>query len=124
LTLDPVVTNPEHYKVVFENEHVRVAQYQDNSVNGSRWRFGVILVVLAGLVVGAYLGGQGVSACTSTLAPQPGTCETDLRFSPAGAAIGTLVYALALATASHVTAGLYARFRRRSRHLASCRSRR
>lgn len=29
MTLDPVVTNPEYYKVVFENEHVRVLEYQD-----------------------------------------------------------------------------------------------
>jgi hypothetical protein len=26
---DPVVTNPEHYKVVFENERVRVLEYLD-----------------------------------------------------------------------------------------------
>lgn len=26
---DPVVTNPDHYKVVFENERVRVLEYQD-----------------------------------------------------------------------------------------------
>ena len=29
MTLDPVVTNPRHYKVVFENEHVRVLEYTD-----------------------------------------------------------------------------------------------
>ena len=29
MTLDPVVTNPEHYKVVFENERVRVLEYRD-----------------------------------------------------------------------------------------------
>ncbi len=27
--LDPVVTNPEHYRVVFENERVRVLEYTD-----------------------------------------------------------------------------------------------
>lgn len=27
--LDPVVTNPDHYRPVFENEHVRVLEYQD-----------------------------------------------------------------------------------------------
>lgn len=26
---DPVITNPEHYRVVFENEHVRVLDYTD-----------------------------------------------------------------------------------------------
>ena len=29
MTLDPVVTNPMHYKVIFENEHVRVLDYTD-----------------------------------------------------------------------------------------------
>lgn len=29
MSLDPVVTNPEHYKVVFENERVRVLEYTD-----------------------------------------------------------------------------------------------
>ena len=29
MTLDPVVTNPAHYKVIFENEHVRVLDYTD-----------------------------------------------------------------------------------------------
>ena len=29
MTLDPVVTNPDHYKVVFENERVRVLEYTD-----------------------------------------------------------------------------------------------
>ena len=29
MTLDPVATNPDHYKVVFENEHVRVLDYSD-----------------------------------------------------------------------------------------------
>ncbi|MDQ3432815.1 MAG: cytoplasmic protein [Actinomycetota bacterium] len=27
--MDPVVTNPDHYKVVFENERVRVLEYTD-----------------------------------------------------------------------------------------------
>jgi hypothetical protein len=27
--LDPVVTNPEHYTVVFENDRVRVLEYRD-----------------------------------------------------------------------------------------------
>lgn len=27
--LDPVVTNPDHYRPVFENEHVRVLEYRD-----------------------------------------------------------------------------------------------
>jgi hypothetical protein len=26
---DPVTTNPENYKVIFENEHVRVLEYKD-----------------------------------------------------------------------------------------------
>jgi quercetin dioxygenase-like cupin family protein len=30
MTLDPAVTNPEHYKVVFENERVRVLEYRDS----------------------------------------------------------------------------------------------
>ncbi|MCU1431367.1 MAG: cytoplasmic protein [Actinotalea sp.] len=29
MDLDPVVTNPEHYRVVFENERVRVLEYRD-----------------------------------------------------------------------------------------------
>ena len=29
LTLDPVATNPDHYKVIFENDRVRVLEYTD-----------------------------------------------------------------------------------------------
>ena len=29
MTLDPTLTNPDHYKVVFENERVRVLEYTD-----------------------------------------------------------------------------------------------
>jgi len=29
MTLDPVVTNPDHYRGLFENEQVRVLQYED-----------------------------------------------------------------------------------------------
>ena len=29
MSLDPVLSNPDHYKVVFENERVRVLEYQD-----------------------------------------------------------------------------------------------
>ena len=29
MALDPIVTNATHYKVIFENEHVRVLQYTD-----------------------------------------------------------------------------------------------
>jgi hypothetical protein len=29
MSLDPVDTNPDHYKVVFENERVRVLEYSD-----------------------------------------------------------------------------------------------
>jgi hypothetical protein len=29
MTLDPVLTNPDHYKVIFENERVRVLEYTD-----------------------------------------------------------------------------------------------
>lgn len=29
MSLDPVVSNPEHYKVIFENDRVRVLEYQD-----------------------------------------------------------------------------------------------
>jgi beta-alanine degradation protein BauB len=29
MTLDPVVTNPTHYTVIFENDHVRVLKYTD-----------------------------------------------------------------------------------------------
>jgi hypothetical protein len=30
MSLDPAVTNPNHYKVVFENDAVRVLEYQDS----------------------------------------------------------------------------------------------
>jgi hypothetical protein len=30
VTLDPTVTNPEHYSVVFENDRVRVLEYTDH----------------------------------------------------------------------------------------------
>ena len=29
MTLDPVATNPDHYRVVFENDRVRVLEYVD-----------------------------------------------------------------------------------------------
>jgi beta-alanine degradation protein BauB len=29
MSLDPVITNPDHYKVIFENETVRVLEYTD-----------------------------------------------------------------------------------------------
>ena len=29
MDLDPVATNPEHYRVIFENERVRVLEYHD-----------------------------------------------------------------------------------------------
>ena len=29
MTLDPVTTNPSHYSVIFENDHVRVLEYLD-----------------------------------------------------------------------------------------------
>ena len=29
MTLDPVATNPDLYKVIFENDHVRVLEYTD-----------------------------------------------------------------------------------------------
>lgn len=29
MSTDPVVSNPNHYSVVFENEHVRVLEYRD-----------------------------------------------------------------------------------------------
>ena len=29
MSLDPVVTNPDHYEVVFENDRVRVLEYTD-----------------------------------------------------------------------------------------------
>ena len=29
MTLDPVMSNPQHYKVVFENDRVRVLEYTD-----------------------------------------------------------------------------------------------
>jgi len=29
MSMDPVVTNPQHYKVVFENDRVRVLEYTD-----------------------------------------------------------------------------------------------
>ncbi len=30
MSMDPVVTNPDHYKVVFENDSVRVLEYLDS----------------------------------------------------------------------------------------------
>ena len=30
MSLDPAVTNPDHYKVVYENDRVRVLEYTDN----------------------------------------------------------------------------------------------
>jgi quercetin dioxygenase-like cupin family protein len=29
MSLDPVVTNPDHYSVVFENDRIRVLEYKD-----------------------------------------------------------------------------------------------
>lgn len=29
MSLDPVATNPDHYRPIFENEHVRVLEYTD-----------------------------------------------------------------------------------------------
>ena len=29
MSMDPAVTNPEHYKVIFENDKVRVLEYND-----------------------------------------------------------------------------------------------
>ena len=29
MTLDPIVTNPDHYTVIFENDQVRVLEYTD-----------------------------------------------------------------------------------------------
>lgn len=29
MTLDPVMTNPDHYRVIFENDRVRVLEYTD-----------------------------------------------------------------------------------------------
>jgi hypothetical protein len=29
VSLDPAVTNPDYYKVIFENERVRVLEYTD-----------------------------------------------------------------------------------------------
>ena len=29
MTMDPAVSNPEHYRVVFENDRVRVLEYRD-----------------------------------------------------------------------------------------------
>lgn len=75
-------------------------------MRGKRW-----LLVLAGLVAvgaatGAYLGGQSVGVCVvgPSLPPQPATCETDLRLSLLGGAIGALAAALL---------GIWGRSRRR-----------
>ncbi len=35
MTLDPVVTNPELYRVVFENDAVRVLEYRDRPGEGT-----------------------------------------------------------------------------------------
>ncbi len=32
MTLDPVATDPDHYKVIFENDRVRVLEYTDSPV--------------------------------------------------------------------------------------------
>ena len=29
MTLDPTATNPDHYKVIFENDQVRILEYRD-----------------------------------------------------------------------------------------------
>ena len=34
MTLDPVATNPTHYTVIFENDHVRVLEYTDQPETG------------------------------------------------------------------------------------------
>lgn len=36
MSTDPVVTNPEFYRVVFENERVRVLEYQDRPGDRTR----------------------------------------------------------------------------------------
>jgi hypothetical protein len=36
MSLDPAVTNPEHYKVIFENDKVRVLEYTDQPGEKSR----------------------------------------------------------------------------------------
>jgi hypothetical protein len=80
----PVLRNPD------------IARGVEAAVRKTRWRLRVGLVLVLGAVVGAYLGGQRVSACSSSVQPTAGTCETDVRLSLTGAAIGVLVCALLL----------------------------
>lgn len=60
----------------------------------TRW-LAVTALVLLGAAVGAFLGGQSVGVCTvgPSVPAQPGTCETDVRLSPAGAVLGALITA-------------------------------
>ncbi len=36
MSMDPVETNPDHYRVVFENERVRVLEYTDSPPSDGR----------------------------------------------------------------------------------------
>ena len=36
MSKDPVETDPEHYRVIFENERVRVLEYRDAPAIGPR----------------------------------------------------------------------------------------
>jgi len=53
----PVLGNPD------------IARGVEAAVRKTRWRLRVGLVLVLGAVVGAYLGGQRVSACSSSVQP-------------------------------------------------------
>jgi hypothetical protein len=56
---------------------------------------GLALALLLGALLGAYLGGQAVEACTvGPAGGAPGSCDTDVRLSGTGAAVGALIVAL------------------------------
>ncbi|MDQ3734859.1 MAG: cytoplasmic protein [Actinomycetota bacterium] len=37
MSLDPTETDPDHYKVIFENERVRVLEYTDHPGDSTSW---------------------------------------------------------------------------------------
>lgn len=60
-------------------------------------RLGLAVTLTVGAVLGAYLGGTTVEACSVGAGfGRVGSCDTDVRLSPSGAIIGILVAALAV----------------------------
>jgi hypothetical protein len=63
-----------------------------------RWGVGLAVALLLGSLLGAYVGGDAVGACTVGPAGGPaGSCDTDVRLSGTGAAVGALIVALGAA---------------------------